>query len=242
MIWHIISWSLLSLLPLSSLAAQESYPIRTISVTGTAVVKTTPDVIIWRIQLVNDGADLHKAKRSNDTKTERLFDLRGELDIADGDLETGHVNVRRVYKRDQKGNRTEEFDYFRVRRSIMIRQRDLKRFDEFLERFVATSEMEVNFDFRSTRESELRNETRIMALQVAKEKAQKMAEVVDAKCGKVITIDEHPPSGRVRNLGYNAMHIDSRREPITDVASGTSAPGDIEVKVTVYVTFELRRP
>ena len=237
---YLLAWASITFMSFSSLLADESYPIRTISVTGTAVMKTTPDLIRWRIQVTDNDMDLPRAKRSNDRKIEGILGLRGELDIAEGDLETGPVSVRRVYKRDEEGKRTDEFDYFQVRRSVIIRQRDLKRFDEFLEKLVATAEMEVNFNFESSRRHELRAETRLKAMQIAKDKAQKMAEVVDAARGKAITVDEYPPFGRPRSFGGNNLYFDPRSDPVADIASGTSAPGAIEVKVTVYVTFELQ--
>ena len=74
----------------------------------------------------------------------------------------------------------------------------------------AATEMEVNFEFQSSRRSALRHEARLSALQAAKQKAQNMAEVVGASCGRAVTIDEHSPSVPTRHLAYNAMRVDSR--------------------------------
>ena len=41
--------------------------LRTISVTGTTVVRTTPDLISWHIQTTDANKDIVRAKEDNDT-------------------------------------------------------------------------------------------------------------------------------------------------------------------------------
>jgi hypothetical protein len=92
--------------------ADEGKPVRSISVTGTAEVKTAPDQILWYIHLTDADKNL----------------------------------------------------------------------------------MEVNFNFESSRARDLRAETRLKALQAAKDKAEAMAKVVGAQLGPVLTINENQPT------------------------------------------------
>ena len=110
---------------------------------------------------------------------------------------------------------------------------------------VASAEMSVSFNYASSKKHEVRAETRLKALQAAKNKAQDMAEVVDAKLGKALVINEHPQGGLSGGFGSNGFV--SNREmanfsisSFADLASDKFIPGAITVKMTVYVTFELR--
>jgi len=218
---------------------EQDAPIRTISVSGTVETKTAPDLIVWRIGLMNSDRDLRAAKEESDEEAKSVVALREKLGIAEGDLETGRVSIDREYERDQRGNR-KGFKHFVVRRNITIRQRDLKQFDVFLDALVSSAEMEVSFFSESSRIHELRAETRLKALQAAKEKAAAMAEAVGAKLGRVITINEHPQTGRRLDQFTNNYISVGPGRPTVDVASDTFVPGAITVRVTVYAAFELQ--
>lgn len=232
-----LSVALAFVIALGGVALGQNGPARTISVSGTVEAKTAPDRIVWRISLRDTDQNLREAKNRNDEKAKAVVALREKLGIGKGDLETGHVSVRREYERDQHG-RQGDFKHFVVSRSVTIRQRDLKRFDEFLDSFVSSAEMEVYFNFESSRIHEVRAETRLKAMQAAKDKAEAMARAVGAKRGRVLTINEHAPGQRWQSPGSNMGYVHST--PPVDLATDTFVPGAVDVRVTVYVTFELQ--
>ncbi len=220
-------------------SAQEEKAVRSISVSGTVVTKTAPDQVVWSISLSDADKDMRKAKTANDEKVKAVVALRGKLGIGDGDLETGQINIRREYERGQHGSRG-AFKHYAVSRGVTIRQRDLKRFDEFLDALVASTEMEVSFAFETSRIHDVRAETRLEALKVARNKAADLAEVVGAKLGRVLTIDETTQGGgwrRYSNFSNNAM-VD-QGSPAVDLATDKFVPGAISVTMTVQATFEL---
>jgi len=219
-----------------TLRAEETPPPRSISVSGTAVMKAAPDQIVWHIQLTDFDKDMRKAKQRNDAKVEAVVALRRALDIGKHDLDTGRLSISREYERGQHGQRG-AFKHYRVSRSVTIRQTDLKRFDEYLDKLVASSEMEVSFSFESSQIHKLRAETRLKAMAEAKKKAADMARVVGAKLGKVLVINEHSPNQPYFSPMSNAAFTHS--PPPVDAASDRFVPGAITVQVSVYVTFEL---
>ena len=219
--------------------AQPTEPLRTVSVTGTVETKVAPDMVVWRISLSDTDVDLSKAKAASDAKVKAIIALREKLGIKDGDLQTGTMSIRKEYHEDDRGRR-KDFKHFNVYRSITIRQRDLKRFDEYIDAFVASAEMEVSFGFQSSKIHEVRADTRLEALRIAKNKAKDLAEVGGAKLGKVLTIDEHGSNESQRWSNYHMQNaIRPIRNPGTDQSSGTFIPGAIDVKVTIYATFEM---
>ena len=210
--------------------------VRTVSVSGSVETRTAPDQVVWRITLTDTDKDLRAAKARNDQKVKSVVALGKKLRLGEGDLETGRVNIRREYERDERGRRG-DFKHFVINRNVTIRERDLKRFDELLDTLVSSAEMEGSFSLESSRIHEVRAETRLKALEVARDKAAAMAKVVGAKLGPVVTINEHPPGDRESSRYSNVTRFYST--PAVDLATEKFVPGAINVRVTVYATFEL---
>ena len=223
---------------ITSTPAQEPSPVRSIAVSGTVETMTAPDRVVWNIALRDTDKDIRAALKKNDVKIEAVASLRERLGIGQGDLKTGRLNIRREYERDKHGHQG-EFKHFVVTRSVTIRQRDLSRFDEYLETLISSAEMEVSFNFESSNIHQVRADTRLKALQAAKDKAAAFAEVVGEKLGSVLTIREHPSDGSSRNFHplSNSMFVQS--QPPADISTDRFIPGAISVQVTVYATFEL---
>jgi uncharacterized protein YggE len=218
-------------------ARADGKAVRSVSVSGTVETKVAPDQIRWQISLTATDQNLSKAKARSDEQARAVVALRPKLGIEEGDLNTGAVSIGREYDRDERGSRG-NFKHFIVTRTVTIRQRDLKRFDEFLSALVESTEMEVYFNFESSRLQEIRGESRLKALQVAKQKAKAMAESLGEKLGRVLTIAEHAPIEGGRSAVSNAVIVQS--SPPADLATETFVPGAIIVPLTVYVTFELK--
>jgi uncharacterized protein YggE len=238
MMKHAVAVSLCLGIILGSIARadNEEENLRTISVTGTVETKVAPDHIVWSINLRDADPDLKVAKEASDQKVKAIVGLRKKLGIEEGDMETGPVRIHREYNRDERGNRT-DFKEFVVSRDITIRQRDLKRFDEYLDTLVASADMEVNFSYATSNLYEIRSQTRLDALRVAQEKATQMADVVGAKLGAAVKISEDNDRSGWLDFMSNAAVV--RSEPSIDLATERFVPGAITVKVSVNATFEL---
>jgi uncharacterized protein YggE len=216
--------------------SQTKETVRTISVSGSVEWEIAPDQIVWTVSLTDADKDLSAAKDKSDANVKSVLALQKKLDIKEGDIETGYINVRKVYERD-KYNNPEEFKHFSVSRNVVIRQRDLDRFDEFFGTLIASADMEVSFKFESSQLQETMADMRLKALQVAMDKAEAMAEVVGAQLGKIVVIDERAPNRRAPNP-FNATYDLSA--PARDMVSDTFIPGAIKQSVTVYTVFELQ--
>jgi uncharacterized protein len=220
----------------SGAKAQDTKTVHQISVSGTVEAHAAPDEVLWQISLKDTDKNLGDAKKLNDQKVKAVLALREKLKVMEGDLQTGQVSIYREYERTVRGDRG-DFKYFVVSRSVTIRQRDLKRFDEFLDALVASTDMEVSFNLESSKIHEVRTQTRLKALQVAKDKAAAMASALGSKVGPVLKIDEYLPQ-QDRSFASNSNFAIS--SPTIDQGSETFVPGAISVRVTVFVTFELQ--
>jgi len=216
---------------------------RTIAVSGTAVTRVAPDVIAWNLSVAVRNRELAQAKQESDATMQKILGLIDELAVKPEDVQTGHLSIRKVYERDERGNETDVFKHFDVRRSISFRQRDLSRFDEFLARLVGATEFEASYNFETSKLEEIRFDTRLKAAIIAREKAKALCETLGTVLGQVITIEEFKPQampygmggGMMSNVAFTYPEASTR----ADASTGTLAPGAVEVRETVDVTFAI---
>ena len=226
----------LGVISAGSVWAGDPETVRTIQVSGTVETATAPDQVLWTITLSDFDKDLPRAKAANDEKVKSVVALRRQFGIEEGDLVTGHLAIAREYEHNQHGCQG-NFKHFQVSRTVTIRQRDLRRFDELLDALVASAEMEVSFSFESSHIHAVRAETRLKALEAAKSKAEAMAAVVGARVGRAISIREHAENAPWGAFASNLAVVHDALP--ADVATERFVPGAITVRLTVYATFEL---
>ena len=109
----------------------------------------------------------------------------------------------------------------------------------FFSDILKNENLEVSYELATSKFSEIRKETRIKALLIAREKAENMSKTLEAQLGTVLLIEENvdnPYSRRQLNAGY----MDSSIYEVGDSSSGVFAPGTIEVRASVDVIFELK--
>lgn len=217
--------------------------VRTISVSGTIVTKVAPDTLSWRIRVNEVDEDLSLAKQRNDALMRKVLEVLKERAEKPEDVQTGTLRISREYEHRNNGQRV--FKGFGVRRSVTFKMRDFSGFDAFYGELVACGDVEVSFNYEATGIYEEREKTRVAAVKKAREKAGAMAAAAGAKVGKVLSIDEHPPqsanppwmSNRISN---NSMMAGGGSSPAVDTESGTLLPEAIDVRITVYATFEIK--
>ena len=228
-------------------AASTAENVHSISVTGTAVTRVAPDVVSWNITVWDQG-ELSEAKTRNEEKTKAVLDVIRQLGVTPEDVQTSYMYVEQQY--DQKMLPRRISIGWVVSRNITCKQRDLARFDEFINRLLDMADVDVRYTLETSRYHELRKETRLNALRLAKEKAEAMCNAVGESLGRVISIREQQPvspwSSRVgiSNASFttsNAAFTETGPGPAQDdVAEKTTmAPGVIEISESVNATFEI---
>lgn len=211
---------------------------RHVSVTGTAVGRVQPDTVVWHITIRRKNPDLAKAQAECDEGVKRVLALRMELKLEPENAQTGYLSIQKIYDRDQAGNQT-SFRHFQVERSITVRQKDTTRFDDVLARLIKASDVEVSYHLESSEYHALRAKTRLEAVKAARQKATAMTELLGAKLARVLRIAEPQENWGGAFSGVSNMAYAAPRQAEPDEAPGTFAPGAIEIKVSIEVTFEI---
>ena len=229
-------------------AAATPETVHSINVTGTAVTRVAPDIASWNITVWDQG-ELSEARARNEKKTQAVLDVIRRLGVAPEDVQTSYMYVEQQYDQEMMPRRISIG--WVVSRNITCKQRDLARFDEFIDQLLDMADVDVRYALETSRYHELRKETRLNALRLAKEKADAMCSAVGATLGSVISIQEQQPAlpwaerAGISNgpfVASNAAFVESAPGgPAQDEVAekSTMAPGVIEINESVNVSFEI---
>ena len=226
-------------------AQQPQHEVPKISVSGEAVVNVVPDKIIITLGIETWDKDIRNAKEKNNDILHDAISAIRRTGVADKDIQTDHLSIEPRYK---DSYRKEEFIGYFVRNSLAVTITK----PENVEKLVTTVlEAGVNYihgiDFQTTEFAKHREQARALALAAAKEKARKMAAVLDMRIGAPLQINESYGGsnsgywsgwggGRSAGMMQNVMqNIPSSSSEI----SGSVALGKIAIRANVGVTFAL---
>jgi len=213
----------------STMSAQNSIPY-TVDVTGEGIVNVIPDQVTIRVSVENTGQNAAQVKQENDAVVNDVLSFLKKSGIAAKDTQTEYIRLNKNY---DYGTKT--YNYA-ANNSISIKLRDLSTYEEIMDGLVATGINRVDgISFGSSNMEQLEREARMKAVSNAKSKAQEYAGVLDQSIGKAISISEFGSSSPQPPMYKRAMSMDVQ----SSGSQQTMAPGELEIKVRVQVSFLL---
>ena len=238
-----------ALLSISTIPAFAQAPTPRISVTGDATVYVQPDKILITLGVETWDQKVEVAKdKNNKVMADTVAGIKA-LGVAEKDIQTDQLSIEPRWQ-DSYERKSEAFIGYFVRNTLAVTLTDISKVEDLVTNVLNAG---VNYihgiNFESTEFKKHREEAREMALKAAKEKAEKMAAVLDEKLGPVLEIQEHGgmPSynsnwngwggGRGYAMAQNAIAV--QEGPADN--SPTIALGKIAISVSVSVAFELKR-
>jgi len=230
--------ALLACTHLASPAQADDKELRTVAVSGTAKTKIAPDMVIWNVSVNATHKKLAKAKKQSDTQVQAVLKAARQFKIKDKDMQTGHLNIRKVYEHRKYGDRG-SFKHYAIVRSVTLIQRNVKQFDQLFTQLIQNNDIEVNYSLALSNLEEVRANTRLKAVKAAQNKADAMAKELGEKLGWVLKVQEHAEPQHVYARNANNVVFQS----MDDNSSGggsTFAAGVIEVQISINATFAMR--
>ncbi len=223
-----------SIVVLSVMAATQvaGQPARTIAVIGEARALVDPDFAQWKLNVVVYDDDLREAKKLSDEKLQGFVDMGAALGLEKDDIEIGKALIDKVYERDDRGNQ-KKFRHYRFSRSMVILERDLDQFEEFLDALVLQSDIIAETTYGVSNIESLTDDLRLEALRNAKIKATSLASELGAEIGNPLQVSEYKPAG-------SRQDIDDVLAKQSGFVRRFSVPEKKKVTVRMYATFELK--
>jgi len=222
-----------------------------ISVNGEAVVNVKPDKIVITFGIETWDMDIMLAKQKNNSVLKRTAAAMKELGIPDKEMQTDHLSIEPRWKVER---RKEDFIGYFVRNTLVVTVADTEKVEELVTKALLAG---VNYihgvDFQTTGFKMYREQARELALNAAKEKAEKMAAVLNQSVGAPIQISENYSGspwwyysswwgwgGGGRSHNMSQINIQADRGGAGEITE-TIALGKLTIKANVSVIFELKK-
>lgn len=218
-----------------------------ISVNGEAVVKVQPDEIIITFGIETWNKDIMLAKKENNRIMKDAIAVIKKSGIEDKNIQTDYLSIEPRYDNNYE---KKNFIGFFVRNTFVVTVAEPDKVEEIVTGVLQSGVSYIhNINFQTTEFKKYREQARELALNAAKEKAEKMAGTLNQTIGDPIQINEGYGGynwwsnwsgwgyGRSNMMTQNVMqNIDRGAGEISE----TIALGKISIKANVNVTFELK--
>jgi hypothetical protein len=199
-----------------------------VTVTGSAQKEIKSDYIVWKSSFSIRQADLKTGYRKLNDDLEKVKKYLTEKGIGEKQIIVSQISTSKVYKKNEKGNDTNEIQWYILSQDIEVRSKDVEKVDNVSRE--ATDLIEENIELESqapeyfyTRLDELKIEMLAMATENAKLRAENMVKATGNKIGNI----------RSARMGvFQITPVTS-----TDVSDwGVNDTSSLEKKVTAVVS------
>lgn len=209
--------------------AQEQFK-PSVEVSGEGIVNVVPDEVTISVRVENNGNNAKTLKDLNDRAVHNVLGFIRSQGIADKYVQTEYVRLSKNYDYN-----TKSYNYV-ANQSISVKLTDLKKYEALMNGLMESGINRIDgINFSSSKKAELESEARKKAVAHAKMKAVEYASVLDQNVGKAISIRENIVSNNPSPLYRTAMMMDGE----SSGGQQTMAPGELEIRVIVYIAFEL---
>lgn len=243
-----IYWILFVMFFSISAVAEDKPNLRLITVTGSAEVRVVPDEVVLTLGVEIGDKELQTAKNKNDQIAKKIINLGKKYKIDGSHIQTDFISIQPRYK-DTWEHRN-FLGYF-VRKTIVFTLRDISRFENLLtDALEAGANYVHGIEFRTTKLRKYRDQARALAIKAAREKAEDLAKELGCQVGKPHSIQEEQSGwwswynywwgGRWRSSMMQNVIQEAGSTIPTDAGESTIAPGQINVRAKVAVSFELK--
>ena len=222
---------------------------RSIAVTGQAEVRVTPSIVNLVLGVETLRRSLPAAKAENDRRVEAVVKSLQDLGVAAKDIQTDYIHVHPDYV--TRDDTITVLRHYTVRKTIAVTLNDVTKFERALSGALQSGANHVlNVQFLTADLRKHRDEARARAIQAAREKAEALARELNARVGKVISINEYGMGGPWHSYdnGWGGMRYGGPgANQVSVQASGASGDllgeaislGLIGITASVSVSFEL---
>ena len=182
--------------------------------------------------ITNDATGIKDAKFNNNRRTEKAISYLKSQGIEPQHIQTQYISVspHRDYKNGNK------ITHYTASQSISVCIKDLSKYETISDELLSLGVNNLNGPtFRNSEMRKYKDEARKKAIVAAKEKAQLLAQQLGQSIGKAHNIKEVTGGWAPRSAYANTISDDANGSDVGE----SFAPGQIEVRATVEVSFLL---
>ena len=230
-----LSWKMLSMVLILALAGlclytkpweQTKNSSRTIDIKGEASIKRAPDSFVF-----NPSYEATSQKDINEKARKVVEDIKA-LGLGDAGIQTSVSNYE---KYDYNGTSTGEYTYS-LYMTLSVEDKELaQKVQDYLADSGAVGSISPSVGFTRDTKKELKDEATTKAVEDARARAEKTAQNLGVKLGKVVTVKEPEQFDEYPIAAYDASFAKEG-----DTSSLPINAGESEFNYSVTVQFEIR--
>ncbi len=222
--------------------AQEAGVVRTISVSGEALIMAVPDEAVVTLGVETFNAQLQKGLEQNNAAGRRILDAIKALGVDEKLIRTQDLSVSVQYVSSEHPSRG--IEGYTLVKMYVVTLKDVTRAASVVNAaLLAGANIISGIDYRTTELRKHRDAARVAAIRAAKEKAAALTAELGCKIGKPVTISESSPSyygsSFGRGLTQNVMSYVEGNEAAGDLSVDAIPAGQIGIRATVHVVFDI---
>jgi len=210
----------------------------TVTVSGEGTATAPPDQAVVRFGVVTRAPTAQEARTQNATAAKNAMNAVRDLDVSDEKMQMRSLRLQPRYEYDDEEDERRLVGY-EATRQVMVELDRLEVLPQLVADVVESGANRLsNINYRLSDRTQFRNEALRKAAQAARDKAQLLAETLDAELGPVHDINEQSfdfvrPQVKTARAGMAKAASRAQAEP------EAYAAGEIEVSAQVQVVFDL---
>ncbi len=212
-------------------------PLRTLSTTGTAEVKVSPDICYMSFTVETRNISASKAYNNNNKLMNKINASIKNLSIPAKNMQSVNFSISPEYHWDKQNKKI--FDGYLVSHILTVKVYNLDKVSDILDAAVKAGATRVNnVNFTVENPKKYLAKARIEAIRVCRKKAEAMAKEAGVKLAKPITISETPLQNNYQSYAQTNIRLDAsyaEAAPVTALEAG-----EISLSYTVYIVYEIQ--
>lgn len=236
--------------------------LQTISVTGTAEIQVKPNQAVLTFTIETRKKTLAETTAANDKSIAQVVKFLNSAGVKDSEVRTDMVRIDPIYQQQKNRYKTQimqsslpapntsnvalpaDKDEFKLepvgytaQRGISVEVNDLSDLESIYKGLLANGVNKVQgVTFRTTDLRRHRDQARLNAIKAAREKANALAEALDAQLAGVQTINESSMRPSPNYMLQNSFSVSGAGSS----NGGSFAKGMIKVNASISVVFRLK--
>lgn len=205
-----------------------------LTVSGTGVVRVTPDTASINLGVSTQDTDVAQAVAASNLAAEAIISSVKNLGVAPEDVRTTYFNVSPQPMYDQTGMPTGQTTYW-VNNTLVITLRQVDQLGALLQAAVDAGANSINgISFDLTDKSQAEEQARQAAMADAQQRAERLATGAGATLGEIFLIS-------TGGYSYGAInYVEAVPSGSGSVESVPIAPGTFDVRIDVTLSYTLK--
>ncbi len=210
-------------------------PPKIVKTTGTAEIKVTPDEAVLTIGVERQSVRAKNAKNEVADVSRKIIAALKTRGVEDKDIQTAYLSLQPMIDY-QKGMRITNFT---AEQSLSVKLRDIGKLDDVMDAVVSAGANTIGgIEYQSSELRKYKDQARDEAVKAAREKADALAKGLGNQIGKTYSIEEVQQTEGAYYYGGLAANSVMER---TRSSGPSTAPGELTVRASVVVSFDLLR-